>query len=44
MGLVYQLRTKYATALAVQQTAAISAAAGKGINWGKIHVYGGEEA
>jgi hypothetical protein len=44
MGLVYPPRTKYAAALTVQQTAAISAAAGKGINWGKIHVYGGEEA
>jgi len=42
MGLVYQFRTKYAAALTIQQTAAISAAVtgGEGINWGKIYVYG----
>jgi hypothetical protein len=42
MGIVYQFRTKYAAVLTMQQTAAISAAAGKVINWGKIHVYGEE--
>ena len=42
MGLVYRFRTKYAAALTIQQTAAISAAAGEGINWGKIYVYGEE--
>jgi hypothetical protein len=46
MGLVYQFRTKYAAALTIQQTAAISAeaiaAGGEGINWGKIYVYGEE--
>jgi len=46
MGLVYQFRTKYAAALTLQQTAAIgaavSAAEGEGINWGKIYVYGEE--
>jgi hypothetical protein len=44
MGLVYQFRTKYAAALTIQQTEAISAeaiaAGGEGINWGKIYVYG----
>ncbi|MDR2942349.1 MAG: DUF1538 domain-containing protein [Treponema sp.] len=42
MGLVYQFRTKYAAALVLQQTAAISATASKSINWGKIYVYGDE--
>ena len=40
MGLVYQFRTKYAAALTMQQTAAISSSSGKVINWGKIYVYG----
>ncbi|MDR0301354.1 MAG: DUF1538 domain-containing protein [Treponema sp.] len=42
MGLVYQFRTKHVAVLTMQQTAAISAAASKNINWGKIHVYGEE--
>jgi len=42
MGLVYQFRTKYAAALTMQQTAAISSSSGKVINWGKIYVYGEE--
>ena len=39
MGLVYQFKTKYAAALTIQQTAAISAASSESINWGKIYVY-----
>jgi hypothetical protein len=41
MGLLYLLRTKQAAALAEEQAAAISAAAGEVVDWGEITVFEG---
>ena len=41
MGLLYLFKTKQAAALAEEQAAAISAAAGEIIDWGDITVFGG---